>query len=136
MSAVPVSASVARGGIGAESPASSSLGAVTYGCDGTRRGTGRKVDTFKVSNDPRFEENLSMSLTCNSIRVRHEALMFRVEVRDLRRRACRSRNGEAGGSRSREVPGWPVTRYRYRGNTIPNPLTLRVTAIFFTCEVP
>jgi hypothetical protein len=32
--------------------------------------------------------------------------MFRVEVRDLRRRACRSRNGEAGGSRSREVPGW------------------------------
>jgi hypothetical protein len=32
--------------------------------------------------------------------------MFRVEVRDLRRRACRSRNGEAGGSRSQEVPGW------------------------------
>jgi hypothetical protein len=36
--------------------------------------------------------------------VRREALMIRVEVRDLRRRACRSRTGEAGGSLSREVP--------------------------------
>ena len=32
--------------------------------------------------------------------------MFRAEVRDLRRRVCRSRHGEAGGSRSWEVPGW------------------------------
>jgi hypothetical protein len=30
--------------------------------------------------------------------------MNRVEVRDLRHRACRSRGGEAGGSLSREVP--------------------------------
>jgi hypothetical protein len=30
--------------------------------------------------------------------------MIRVEVRDLRRRTCRSRIGEAGGSLSREVP--------------------------------
>jgi transposase len=37
-----------------------------------------------------------MSSGSISIRVRHEALMFRVEVRDLRRRTCRSRNGEAG----------------------------------------
>ena len=31
--------------------------------------------------------------------------MIRVEVRDLRRRTCRSRDGEAGGSLIREVPG-------------------------------
>lgn len=30
--------------------------------------------------------------------------MTRVEVRDLRRRACRSRDGEAGGSPVRETP--------------------------------
>jgi hypothetical protein len=32
--------------------------------------------------------------------------MSRAEVRDLRRRTCRSRDGEAGGSLTREVPGW------------------------------
>ena len=31
--------------------------------------------------------------------------MIRAEVRDLRRRICRSRDGEAGGSLTREVPG-------------------------------
>ena len=35
---------------------------------------------------------------------RHEALRDRAEVRDLRRRACRSRRGEAGGSLIRGTP--------------------------------
>ena len=42
--------------------------------------------------------------SCTAICVRHEALMYRVEVRDLRHRSCRSRSGEAGGSLIREVP--------------------------------
>ena len=46
-----------------------------------------------------------MSSGCIWTRVRHEALMPRAEVRGLRRRTCRSRDGEAGGSLSREVPG-------------------------------
>ena len=40
------------------------------------------------------------------LNVRHEALMIRAEVRDLRRRTCRSRDGEAEGSLTRELPGW------------------------------
>jgi hypothetical protein len=46
-----------------------------------------------------------MSSGSTTTRVRREALMIRVGVRDLHCRACRSRNGEAEGSLIREMPG-------------------------------
>ena len=76
-----------------------------------------QIDTFKISNDPQFIDKVRdvVGLYLDPRAPRGADVSSGGE---LRRRTCRSRDGEAGGSLSRE--GWEQPRQSRDASALPD----------------